>query len=57
MSDKTMITLSNGLKMPQIGLGTWLSKPNEVKNAVAHALKSGYRHIDCAKVYGNRECG
>ncbi|KNZ58919.1 uncharacterized protein VP01_1833g3 [Puccinia sorghi] len=55
MSDKTMITLSNGLKMPQIGLGTWLSKPNEVKNAVAHALKSGYRHIDCAKVYGNQD--
>ncbi|POW09400.1 hypothetical protein PSTT_06789 [Puccinia striiformis] len=53
MSDKAMITLSNGVKMPQIGLGTWLSKPNEVKNAVTHALKSGYRHIDCAKVYGN----
>ncbi|KAH9454580.1 hypothetical protein MJO28_007583 [Puccinia striiformis f. sp. tritici] len=54
MSDKAMITLSNGVKMPQIGLGTWLSKPNEVKNAVTHALKSGYRHIDCAKVYGNQ---
>ncbi|KAA1078028.1 hypothetical protein PGT21_027089 [Puccinia graminis f. sp. tritici] len=54
MSDKAMISLSNGLQMPQIGLGTWLSKPNEVKNAVTHALKSGYRHIDCAKVYGNQ---
>ncbi|PLW11402.1 hypothetical protein PCANC_21713 [Puccinia coronata f. sp. avenae] len=54
MSDKVMVTLSNGVKMPQIGLGTWLSKPNEVKNAVTHALKSGYRHIDCAKVYGNQ---
>ncbi|OAV84926.1 hypothetical protein PTTG_05068 [Puccinia triticina 1-1 BBBD Race 1] len=54
MSEEALISLSNGVKMPQIGLGTWLLKPNEVKNAVTHALKSGYRHIDCAKVYGNQ---
>ena len=30
-------------------IGTWQSKPNEVANAVAYALKEGgYRHIDCA---------
>lgn len=53
MSLPTHFTLSNGLKLPSIGLGTWQSQPGEVRAAVAHALKSGYRHIDCAHAYGN----
>lgn len=39
--------------MPAIGLGTWLSKPGEVKKAVEVAVKAGYRHLDLAKIYGN----
>lgn len=31
------------------------SKPNEVKNAVELALKSGYRHVDAAAVYDNEK--
>ena len=34
MSFRKIITLSAGAPLPQIGLGTWLSKPNEVENAV-----------------------
>ena len=46
------ITFNDGNKMPAIGLGTWLSKPGEVKNAVEVAMKVGYRHFDLAKIYG-----
>lgn len=50
---KKVFTLNTGAKMPAIGLGTWQSKPNEVRHAVADALKAGYRHIDTALAYGN----
>jgi alcohol dehydrogenase (NADP+) len=48
-------TLSNGVKMPAIGLGTWQSKPGEIALAVETAIESGYRLIDTAFVYGNEK--
>jgi len=48
------IKFNNGKEIPAIGLGTWQSKADEVKTAVAYAIKEvGYRHIDCAWAYGN----
>ena len=46
-------TLSNGIKIPKVGLGTWLVKDEDVEHPVAEALKMGYRHIDSAQGYGN----
>lgn len=47
-------TMNNGLTIPAIGFGTFLSKDGEeVYNAVLTALKAGYRHIDTAAIYGN----
>ncbi|BAO55611.1 aldo/keto reductase [Nonlabens marinus] len=43
----------NGDQMPSIGLGTWKSGDAEVKEAIKIALNNGYRHIDCAAIYGN----
>ncbi|PIR61883.1 MAG: aldehyde oxidoreductase [Candidatus Pacebacteria bacterium CG10_big_fil_rev_8_21_14_0_10_44_11] len=48
------LLLNNGKKIPKLGLGTWRSDPGQVAKAVEHALtQQGYRHIDCAAIYGN----
>ncbi|UNI17176.1 D/L-glyceraldehyde reductase [Purpureocillium takamizusanense] len=58
MSTGRTVTLTSGHKMPQIGYGTWQAKPGEVGDGVYEALKTGYRHLDLAKIYQNqREVG
>jgi alcohol dehydrogenase (NADP+) len=52
------VRLSNGSIIPMIGLGTFGSDyvtSQEVAETVERALAAGYRHIDCASVYGNEK--
>ena len=47
------LTLSNGIKVPQLALGTWLIDDGKAADAVRAALDIGYRHIDTAQAYAN----
>jgi diketogulonate reductase-like aldo/keto reductase len=52
-------TLYSGARIPAIGLGTFGSdhvSHETVAEAVKYAASIGYRHFDCASIYGNEEC-
>ncbi|MEU8227391.1 aldo/keto reductase [Kribbella sp. NPDC048915] len=48
-----VITLNNGVRIPQVGFGVFQVPPGDTQQAVEHALEIGYRHIDTAAAYNN----
>lgn len=46
-------TLSNGVTIPKLGLGTWFIDDDRAAQAVRDAVEIGYRNIDTAQAYGN----
>lgn len=51
-----MYTLNNGVKIPEIAFGTWkITDEKTCVDSVVFALKTGYRHIDTAAIYGNEK--
>jgi 2,5-diketo-D-gluconate reductase A len=55
MSNPTVptITLSNGVEMPALGLGTWPMTDAEAEQIIPVAIEAGYRLIDSAENYRN----
>lgn len=49
------VTLSNGIKTPVLGIGTFRISDADAENSVYEALKMGYRMIDTANAYMNEE--
>lgn len=47
--------LNNGVKIPKLGLGTWLIDNEKVVDVVKNAIEVGYRHIDTAQAYENED--
>jgi len=52
---KETFTLSNGVAIPKLGLGTWFIRDASAGQAIKDAVKIGYRHIDTAQAYGNEK--
>lgn len=53
MTDQPMITLNDGARMPQLGLGVWQTPPDEAAQVVKTAVEAGYRSVDTASAYRN----
>ncbi|HEX4057825.1 MAG TPA: aldo/keto reductase [Galbitalea sp.] len=53
MASVPLVTLNNGVQIPQLGFGTFQIPPAQTKDAALAALGAGYRHIDTAQMYGN----
>jgi diketogulonate reductase-like aldo/keto reductase len=51
---RTTLPLNTGGLIPQVGLGVWqIRRGGPAREAVLAALRSGYRHVDTARIYGN----
>lgn len=47
------LKLNNGITMPVLGFGTFMLAGEICEDAVASAIKAGYRMLDTAEAYGN----
>eukprot|EP00996_Jenningsia_fusiforme_P001976 NODE_2825_length_1112_cov_41.287865_g2589_i0.p1 GENE.NODE_2825_length_1112_cov_41.287865_g2589_i0~~NODE_2825_length_1112_cov_41.287865_g2589_i0.p1 ORF type:complete len:288 (+),score=61.95 NODE_2825_length_1112_cov_41.287865_g2589_i0:85-948(+) len=51
----TTIKMNSSHEIPKLAFGTWQVDPKDVGTALKGAIEAGYRHIDCAHIYGNEE--
>ncbi|WP_104103767.1 aldo/keto reductase [Arthrobacter sp. 08Y14] len=55
MEPAPKFTLNNGVRMDQVGFGTYKVPAPDAADLVTLALGTGYRHVDTAALYGNEE--
>ncbi|EXB36728.1 Aldo-keto reductase family 4 member C10 [Morus notabilis] len=55
MGDIRFFELNTGAKIPSVGLGTYAAESSLIDSTISAAIKLGYRHIDCAQMYGNEK--
>ena len=55
MVQQSFVRLHDGTEIPQLGFGTWQIENRDAPKAVEAAIKTGYRSIDTAAIYGNEE--
>lgn len=55
MNVASTLTLANGIRIPQLGLGVYKVEESDTKETVSTALELGYRHIDTASFYENEK--
>ena len=53
MEPAPKLTLNSGVYLDQVGFGTYKIPSEDAAGLVAQALRTGYRHIDTAALYGN----
>ncbi len=46
---------TNHVHIPSLGFGTWNLEKSNASDVVSYAIETGYRHIDCAAIYGNEK--
>ena len=51
--DNGLAILNNNIKMPILGIGTYMLSDSQAEDSVYWALKAGFRLIDTARIYGN----
>jgi len=47
--------MNNNIEIPQLALGTYKISHEEMNDVIETVIKVGYRHLDCAWIYGNEK--
>jgi diketogulonate reductase-like aldo/keto reductase len=55
MNSSEYLVMNNNLEIPRMALGTYKTTDEEISDVIECAISVGFRHIDCAWIYGNEK--